>query len=133
MVKFTYNKLVYNSKTRISKITNKPIIQHFIKEKYRCIEDLYDELSNNLNIYILANKFSCITTDILAIYRTINLMMCHFDVCPIDYVCFDSVKVILFMIYNYWVSKMSYIIEDRICIDEEYFLKGNVFAKKQIF
>lgn len=133
MKEFTYNKLVYDRKDIISKVTNKPITFYRIKDIYKPIEDLYDEISSNLNIYILANKFNSITRDILAIYRNINIMMSHFDICPINYLFFDSVKIILFMIHNYWVCKMSYIIEDRVCLDEEFFMKGNVFAKKQIF
>ena len=56
-------------------------------------------------------------------------MMNHFDICPINNVCFDSVKIILFIIQKHWVSKMSYIIEDRLCVG----WGRNVFAKKQIF
>lgn len=133
MREFAYNKLVYDRKEIISQVTNKSITFHRIKDKYKPIEDLYDEISSNLNIYILADKFNSVTRDILAIYRNINIMMSHFDICPINYLFFDSVKIIMFMIHNFWVCKLSYIIEDRVCLDEEFFMKGNVFAKKQIF
>jgi len=133
MSEFTYNKLVYKHKEYFHQVTNKQITYYRIKNKYKPIEDLYDEISTNLNIYILANKFNSITADILAVYRTITNMMNHFDICPINNVCFDSVKIILFIIQKYWVNKLSYIIEDRLCLDQDFFLKGNVFAKKQIF
>ena len=133
MSEFTYNKLVYKQKVRYLDNYLKQITYYRIKNKYKPIEDLYDEISTNLNIYILANKFNSIAADILAVYRTITNMMNHFDICPTDNVCFDSVKMILFMIQKYWVNKMSYIIEDRLCLDQDFFLKGNVFAKKQIF
>ena len=54
-----------------------------------------------------------------------------FEVCPYDYVCFDSVKLIIFMMHKFWISKLSYIIEDQICIDDEFFLKGNSYKKKK--
>tara|TARA_Y100000748_G_C15493104_1_gene487222 strand:- start:1861 stop:2601 length:741 start_codon:yes stop_codon:yes gene_type:complete len=130
---FTYNKLVYEQKELKPQLTNKPILYYSIKDKYKPIETLYIDITKNMNIYVLADKFNSITSDILAIYRTINIMMSHFDICPIEYVCFDSVKIILFMIHKFWVCNLSYIIEDRICLDEEFFLRGNVFAKKQIF
>ena len=37
------------------------------------------------------------------------------------------------MMHKFWISKLSYIIEDQICIDDEFFLKGNSYKKKKIF
>ena len=36
-----------------------------IKTKYKHIEDLYDNISTNLNIYIIAEQFNSISTEIL--------------------------------------------------------------------
>jgi hypothetical protein len=133
MSEFTYNKLVYELKELRSRVTNKPILYYRIKDKYKPIEDLYIDITTNLNVYILADKFTAITTDILAIYRTITSMMRHFDICPINYLYFGGVKTNLFILHKYWVRNLSYIIEDRVYLDENVFMKGNVFARKQIF
>ena len=124
---FNHNKLVYDEKKYISQKTGDNVHYFRIKTKYKEIEDLYDNISTNLNTYIIAEQFNSISKDILKLYKGIVNLMEKFEICPYDYVCFDSVKLIIFMMNKYWINKLSYIIEDRICLDEEFFLKGVSF------
>lgn len=130
---FTYNKLVYELREINSQVTNEKIVYYRVKDKFKPIEDLYDDLTTNLNIYILAEKYNSIKCDILVVYRIINCVIEHLDTCPDNYMIFETIRTIFYMIHKFWVCYLSFIIEDRLCLDEEFFLKGNIFAKKQIF
>lgn len=130
---FKNNNLIYEKKYHNSVKTGNTVEYFRIKPKYKKLEELYDNISSNLNTYFIAEQFNSISTDILKLYGGVTNLMEVFDVCPYDYVCFDSVKLIIFMIHKFWIGKLSYVIEDRICLDEEFYLKGNKFKRTKLF
>ena len=130
---FNYNNLVYDKKKYISQTTGNRHECFRIRSKYKSIEDLYDNISANLNIYIIAEQFNTISNSILFLYDGVSNLMRHLDMYPYDYVCFDSVKINIVIMRNIWIDKLSYIIENRICIDDEFFLRGNSYIKKNVF
>ena len=66
-----YTKLIYEEKNSERQTTNNKIQYYIIKQKYKPIEELYDNITTNLHIYKIAEKYNSIAIDILAIYKNV--------------------------------------------------------------